>query len=218
MIVAYRPIGRYPLYDMTVPVYGNYIADGIVHHNTFGAGGYEMTCHVTGMYPEWWEGKRFDRPVRAWVAGKTNETTRDIVQTTLLGSPHTIGSRKRFDGTGVIPGHLIGAITWKQGVPDLADTVRILHVPTGGYSTLGIKSYQQGRGSFEGTTQHAIWFDEEPPEDVYGEALIRTATTDGIILLTFTPLEGLSKVVLSFLPRDMRPYDPDDPDNDEQEY
>jgi len=36
--------------------------------------------------------------------------------------------------------------------------------------------------------------------DVYGECLIRTATTDGIVMITFTPLAGLSEVVLSFLP------------------
>jgi phage terminase large subunit-like protein len=176
---------------------------------TYGAGGFEVSCHLTGLYPEWWQGRRFKRPVRAWAAGKTNETTRDIVQKTLLGDPLTVGGRKRFDGTGVVPGHLIGGVTWKQGVPDLADTVRIRHLPTGGYSVLGIKSYQQGRGSFEGTAQEVIWFDEEPPQDVYGESLIRTATTNGIIMLTFTPLEGLSEVVMSFLPENMRPADID---------
>jgi hypothetical protein len=45
---------------------------------TEGAGGYEMTCHLTGRYPDWWEGRRFSGPVRAWAAGKTNETTRDV--------------------------------------------------------------------------------------------------------------------------------------------
>ena len=45
-----------------------------------------------------------------------------------------------------------------------------------------------------------IWLDEEPPLDVYGECLIRTATTNGIIMLTFTPLEGLSDTVLQFQP------------------
>ncbi len=40
---------------------------------TEGAGGHEMTCHLTGRYPDWWEGRRFSGPVRAWAAGK--ETT-----------------------------------------------------------------------------------------------------------------------------------------------
>ena len=49
-----------------------------------------------------------------------------------------------------------------------------------------------------------IWLDEEPPEDVYGECLIRTATTDGIVMLTFTPLAGMSEVVMSFMPGEMQ--------------
>ena len=31
---------------------------------------YEVTCHLTGIYPEWWEGRRFDHPVKVWVAGE----------------------------------------------------------------------------------------------------------------------------------------------------
>ncbi len=173
---------------------------------TEGAGGYELTCHLTGHYPQWWRGRRFAEPVHAWAAGKTNETTRDILQKKLLGKVRSSSARKTVNGTGMIPGEWLGQPTWKQGGPDLADTVPVRH-RSGGWSTLGMKSYQQGRGSFEGTEQHVIWLDEEPPRDVYGECLIRTATTNGIIMLTFTPLEGMSKVVLSFMPKEMRPTD-----------
>lgn len=166
---------------------------------TYGCGAYETTCHLTGLYPDWWPGRRFDGPVRWWAAGKTNETTRDIVQTTLVGEVMASGSRKMVSGTGMIPGGLIGGLTWKQGVSDLVDTVKVKHV-SGRDSVLGLKSYQQGRGSFEGTAQHGIWLDEEPPLDIYGECLIRTATTDGIVMMTFTPLEGLSDTVMQFLP------------------
>jgi phage terminase large subunit-like protein len=105
--------------------------------------------------------------------------------------------KKVLAGTGMVPGHLIGRVTWKRGVEDLTDTVKVRHV-SGGWSTLGMKSYEQGRGSFEGTAQHVIWLDEEAPADCYGECLIRTMTTGGIILLTFTPLTGLSETVLQF--------------------
>ncbi len=172
---------------------------------TESGGGYELTCHLTGEYPHWWEGRRFDGPIRAWAAGKTNETTRDILQRKLLGKVKYDGQRKVVDGTGVIPGKLLGQPTWKQGIPDLVDTIMVKHVPTGEWSTLGLKSYQQGRGSFEGTEQDVIWLDEEPKLDIYGECLIRTATTGGIIMITFTPLEGMSQVVLQFMPADQRP-------------
>ena len=59
--------------------------------------------------------------------------------------------------------------------------------------------HEQGRTSFEGTGKHVIWCDEEPPLDCYTEMLYRTITTKGIVLVTFTPLQGISAVVTSFL-------------------
>jgi len=206
-IIAIVPIGLQPIIDAHMPGTNTYWSGGVIHHNTGKtmAGSFELSCHLTGEYPDWWVGRRFNRPIRAWAAGKTSETTRDIVQTALLGPPTTIGAAKTFTGTGILPGHAIGGATWKQGVQDLADIVRIRHKPTGQWSRLGFKSYNQGRGSFEGTAQHAILLDEEPPLDIYGECLIRTATTRGIIMLTFTPLEGMSEVVLEFMPQNERP-------------
>jgi len=171
---------------------------------TLGMGGYEMTCHLTGLYPAWWEGKRFHKATDCWAAGKTNETTRDIIQSKLLGPVVYEGLKKKTSGTGLIPGDRLGSITWKSGVPNLVDTVRVRHI-SGDWSLLGLKAYQQGRGAYEGTEKDVIWLDEEPPIDVYGECLIRTMTTRGIVMLTFTPLEGIDEVVMSFLPEEMRP-------------
>jgi hypothetical protein len=44
-----------------------------------------------------------------------------------------------------------------------------------------------------------IWLDEEPPLPVYTECLIRTMTNNGLIMLTFTPLMGMSETVMQFL-------------------
>jgi phage terminase large subunit-like protein len=116
---------------------------------------FELTAHLTGLYPAWWEGKRFDGPVSAWACGKKNETTRDINQQALLGnvSYETQDGRKGFQGKGLIPAHLMGRITWKRGVDDLVDTLLVKHV-SGGWSRVGFKAYEQGRGSFEGTAKH----------------------------------------------------------------
>lgn len=167
-----------------------------------GAGGYESTLHMTGEYPDWWPGRRFDRATAGYACGKINETTRDIVQTKLFGKVRASGGRKVFTGTGLVPARLIGDVTWKQGVAELADTVRVKHA-SGGWSECGLKSYAQGRSSFEGTERDWIWLDEEPDVDVYGECLMRTATTNGLVYLTFTPLEGATEVVQSFLPAKM---------------
>lgn len=195
-IVAIVPIGLQPIIDITVPDVNCYFSGGVIHHNTGkteGVGGYELTCHLTGKYPSWWEGKRFDKAVMGWAAGNTNQTTRDILQAKLLGPINDMG-------TGLIPGDDIVDTKRRSGsVPDTIETAYVKHV-SGGTSVLGFKSYEQGRKAFEGTEQDVILLDEEPPEDIYTECLIRTMTTKGLIMLTFTPLQGMSSVVLMFLP------------------
>lgn len=86
-----------------------------------------------------------------------------------------------------------------MGVANALDTVQINHV-SGGISTLGFKSYDQGRQKWQGSVRDGIWLDEEPPLDIYTEALTRTNTIDdGMIYLTFTPLLGMSDVVHMFM-------------------
>ncbi len=125
------------------------------------------------------------------------------MQSKLFGDVRLLGSRKGVAGTGLVPAEDVGEISWKRG-SDLIDRVRVKHYGRDGrfdgWSRLGLKSYEQGRGGFEGTEQSVIWLDEEPPLDIYSECLIRTMTTGGIVMLTFTPLEGMSEVVLAFLP------------------
>ena len=155
------------------------------------AGAFEVTCHLTGLYPSWWEGRRFHAPVEVWASGTNAQTTRDIVQAKLLGAVTA-------PGTGMIPAHLIASMTTARGLHGALDGAQVKHV-SGGLSVLGLKSYEQGRQSFEGTAKHVIWDDEEPPMDVYTEQLYRTITTKGIMLVTFTPLQGMSAVVTGFL-------------------
>jgi len=160
---------------------------------TESVGGYETTLHLTGEYPDWWQGRRFNRPTRGWAAGDTSNTVRDIIQTKLLGA---IGQW----GTGLIPLRCIGRKpTLKRNVPDAVQDIYVKH-KSGGQSVLTLKSYDQKRESFQGTEQDFIWLDEEPPMDIYTECLLRTMTTNGLIMCTFTPLQGLSDVVLSYLP------------------
>lgn len=159
---------------------------------TEGMGGYELTLHLTGDYPEWWPGRRFTRPIKAWAAGDTSKTVREIIQDKLLG-PVT------EQGTGLIPKDKIIRVTAKQGVSDAADTIQVKH-KSGGTSIVVLKSYDQRREAFQGTEQDVIWLDEEPPLDIYTECLLRTMTNNGLIMLTFTPLSGMSETVLQFLP------------------
>lgn len=165
--------------------------------NRFGktqCGAAEMAIHLTGRYPQWWTGKRFDRPINAWAAGVTSETTRDVVQDKLIGPP----DRSEEWGTGLIPHECIGDTSMARGIANALDTVSVRH-EAGGFSTLQFKSYERGREKWQGTARHVIWLDEEPPMDIYMEGLTRTNETRGIVYLTFTPLLGMSDVVMRFL-------------------
>lgn len=158
----------------------------------------EDSWHANGRYPKWWEGKRFEEPVKMWVVGKTHETTRDILQTYLLGSKYDLG-------TGMIPKKDIIRVTSKSGIPDAIQDAYIRHYNSlgkeDGVSEIHFKSYVQGVEAFMGDQVHVVHLDEEPENpNIYSECLTRTMTTHGIVCCTFTPLYGLSDVVLSFLP------------------
>ena len=155
-------------------------------------GGYEMVLHMTGKYPAWWEGRKFDQPISAWAAGDTGKTTRDILQMKLLGPPGEFG-------TGLIPKADLIKTTAKAGVAEAIEVITVRHA-SGGESRLTFKSYDQRREAFQGSEQDVIWLDEEPPLDVYTECLLRTMTNNGMTMLTFTPLMGMSETVMSFMP------------------
>ncbi|RVH17023.1 terminase large subunit domain-containing protein [Sinorhizobium meliloti] len=158
------------------------------------AGAAEASMHLTGQYPEWWVGHRFDKPVVMIAGSESYELTRDGVQRLLVGPP----MNEEDWGTGYIPKAAIVATTRRSGVSGALDSVTVRHV-SGGTSTLLLKAYEQGRGKWQANTVDYIWFDEEPPEDVYFEGITRTNATRGLIAVTFTPLKGMSTVVARFI-------------------
>lgn len=157
--------------------------------------GMEVAMHLTGEYPDWWPGYRFTRPNHWWAAGVTGESTRDNPQRILLG-------RGRKWGTGTIPAATLAAKPLlARGIPDAVDSIQVVH-KSGGISTLKFKSYDQGREKWQGETLDGIWWDEEPPEDIYDEGLTRLNRNKGLGLITFTPLMGMTEVVKRFLEPD----------------
>ena len=92
-------------------------------------------------------------------------------------------------GSGMVPRNLLGDVSMARGVADLIDTILVRHA-TGGNSTLQFKSFERGREKWQGTRKHCVWFDEEPPQDIYTEGRTRTHDAQGVVLVTFTPLAG----------------------------
>lgn len=153
-----------------------------------------MVMHATGLYPEWYKGYRFDRPIKAWAAGISTETTRDIIQKELLGDPFNPDCY----GTGMIPLEFISSTVPRTGVPCGVQAILVKHV-SGGFSEITLKSYEMSQDKFMGTSIDLVWLDEEAPRDIFTQCITRTATTGGFTYLTFTPEHGLTDLVKDFM-------------------
>ena len=154
----------------------------------------EVSYHLTGDYPEWWTGKRFDRPVYVWTGSPTNETSKEIVQSELIGG---LGETM---GTGWVPkGRVVGRPTTRQaGVKNVIDSFQVRH-RSGGLSLCALKTYEQGWQKWQGAAPHVVWLDEEPDDyKIFSEAQTRTLTSHGIVFVTFTPLLGVTELVEHF--------------------
>ena len=157
---------------------------------------YEVACHVTHRYPHWWGGKKFTKPGNWWCVGQTNQQLKESMQVDLLGPLHDIG-------TGMIPKKYIHSVSMKPGVPGTVESIKIKwNMSERDIVTITFKTCDQSDMAFMGDKLQGIWFDEEPDRvSLYTECFTRTQDPDepGIVICTFTPLKGLSDVVLSFL-------------------
>ena len=155
----------------------------------------ETSYHLTGNYPDWWPGRCFEAPTLIWTGSPTNETSRDIVQAELLGG---LGEKL---GTGAVPRRfIVGTPTTRQaGVKNVVDSFQVRH-KSGGISTCVCKTYEQGWQKWQGTAPHVVWLDEEPDDyKIFSESQTRILTSQGILMVTFTPLLGMTELVEHFM-------------------
>ena len=164
---------------------------------TLSIGGYETALHLTGLYPDWWQGRVIDHKMLVWAAGTKAVKVRDTNQKFLVGTLDR-SSGRTMAGGGLIPASKIVRATRKSGVADALDQITIEH-RLGFQNTVTFKSYEEGRTSFESEAVDFIWLDEEPSKAIYDECKMRILTTRGSILATFTPVEGMTECVMSLL-------------------
>jgi hypothetical protein len=96
---------------------------------------------LTGQYPAWWRGKRFDKPIRCWIVGESVTLVRDTVQRQLCGGEEI--------GTGTVPLESFGKkpIMVSGGLQAI-DTFFVTHETDGkvdGTSSATFKSFEQRR-------------------------------------------------------------------------
>ena len=159
---------------------------------------YETAYHLTGLYPSWWEGHRFDKPITVMVAGEGWSQVALVLQQELLGTPD-IKLREQL-GTGAIPRDCIVVDTMRGDGANCIG-VEILHV-SGSRSYLLFANYTQEVRQLQGFKLNLAVFDEQPPDDFFSEIVTRTATTQGMVMCSFTPLKGLNGLVSKFWNRE----------------
>jgi phage terminase large subunit-like protein len=164
------------------------------------AGAAEWAMHATGRYPDDWPGLEFKKPTILWAGSVTGESTRDNPQRLLVGPPAVESDW----GTGFLPRDSILGRDRAMGVANLLDNIQVKWGGGGdiqaGTSLIAFKAYEKGREKWQGPTVDGVWFDEEPPLEIYSEGLTRTNNGQNgqFAIITFTPLLGMSDVVMMF--------------------
>ena len=140
-------------------------------------GAVEAIWLARGIHPY-----RKNKPnVSGWVVSLSSQVQRDVAQKKILSylNPGWIEDIVMSEGRRDSP---------ENGVIDLI----IIRNVFGGTSRIGFKSCDQGREKFQGASLDFVWFDEEPPKDVYDECKMRVLDRCGDIFGTMTPLKGMT--------------------------
>jgi phage terminase large subunit-like protein len=161
------------------------------------AGCVQDAMDLTGRYPYWYEGFKYDKPIHVICGGVTDPKTRDILQKALLGNPV---ERESSWGTGWIPRDCLDKrkMSLKRGVTDAYAHVMVKHHTDGihdGWSQLTFSSYAAGKEAWMGDTIDIYHGDEESPMDILAQMGRGCIATHGRIRMTFTPENGETDVL-----------------------
>ena len=164
--------------------------------------------HLTGEYPDDWEGHRFDFPPLIWLLGFSMEKCRDLLQTKLFGKL----INGEFEGGYVPKDKIIDKIPM-HGTKNAMREVTVKHKY--GTSTVQFWSYSQGQHALMGDVVDWYHIDEEPKDPtIFPQVLTRTLNGDrgkgGRGILTFTPENGKTELVCHFMGEAYESEDDDD--------
>jgi phage terminase large subunit-like protein len=156
------------------------------------------SIHLTGDYPDGWEGHTFDFAPHCWCLGYSMEKTRDLLQNALFGNY----ANGEFEG-GLVPKDRIESWESATGTPNAMRTVRVSH-SSGGISVMQFWSYSQGQHAIMGDVVDWVHIDEEPKDSaIRPQVITRTINGDkgkgGRIIYTFTPENGKTELVIGFM-------------------
>lgn len=144
------------------------------------------------MYPDWWDGLRFDKPINALALGESWSQLMNpkALHELIFGPLHDVGS-------GWLPKDRILKTTGSGQLGAYA-SVEIEHV-SGGISTLKLGTYNAGFAVLMGSALDFVLIDECPRDrSILPQCIKRTWTTNGSVLCSFTPEFGLNETVEVF--------------------
>ena len=142
-------------------------------------GAVECIWLARGIHPY----RKNKRCVTGWVVSVSRQVQREVAQSKIL---HYLNADWIVDVC-MVEGRKEG---YESGIIDYI----IIKNVSGLNSKIYFKSADQGRDKFQGASLDFVWFDEEPPEDIYFECLMRVFDKKGDIFGTMTPLKGLTWV------------------------
>lgn len=140
-------------------------------------GAVEALYFARGIHPY----RKIEKALNGWVVSLSAQVQRDVVQEKIFAyiNPDWIVNVVMQSGR---------KDSAKNGIIDYIDIKNVF----GSVSRIGFKSCDQGREKFQGTGLDFVWFDEEPPKDIYDECKMRVLDVGGDIFGTMTPLKGLT--------------------------
>lgn len=161
--------------------------------------------HLTGDYPDDWEGFKFKKAPLIWCLGYSGEKTRDLLQAKLFGEYNTLD--RKFEG-GLVPKDRILDQIPMGGTPRAMREVKVKHA-SGGTAVCQFWSYSQGQHALMGDVVDWYHIDEEPEDvEIYPQVLTRTINGDqgrgGRGILTFTPENGKTELVSQFMDEEVK--------------
>ena len=167
--------------------------------------GFHAACDLTGDYPDWWQGFRFDHGINALCAGVDAGQVKDVIQTQLFGEVEDDGNGKKFTGGWIHPDEILDVV-WDRQTTNLAKRVKIKS--RFGKSFVNLRGFTQSKTgsktlSFAGSVYDLVWIDECPPDELRGQLKIRTINGNqgkgGRVRYTMTPELGMTDLVKSFM-------------------
>ncbi|HDS4910796.1 TPA: terminase family protein [Klebsiella oxytoca] len=161
---------------------------------TYGAS-IEFAYHLTGLYPDWWEGERVEGSGHTfWVIGITLHSVAQIIQKELLGTNDCRDKQKL--GTGRLPKHTI--ITDRGWQPDGACLRQCLIKHKDGGDNILAFWGSENEAVMMGAKVRYVWCDEENPFtslQIYSQCQTRLINAGGVgingsMIITATPEAG----------------------------